>query len=80
MRILVMDSLTPKTIFRLAIVAAILLAPLMTYSSAFLVYSQMDKVNAKHSDAVQTKTATKVNLSRADSLQIAAAIEIAERG
>ena len=72
-----MSSLTSKTISRLAICAALLLAPLMTYSAAYLVYGQMDKVDAKHSEAAQTKEAIKISLSRADSEQIAQAIAAA---
>ena len=72
-----LDKLRPKTISRIAVCAAILLAPLMTYGSAYLVYSQMDKVSTKQSEAVQVKAPTKVSLSRADSAQIAANIALA---
>jgi len=73
-------NLTPKTISRIAVCVALVLAPFMTYGAAFLVYGQMDKVNTHHNEAVQPKTATKVKLSRADSEQIAAAIAIAHSG
>ena len=66
-------TLTPKAIGRIAICVALFLAPVMTYSAAYLVYGQIDKVNAKYGQATQTKTATKVGLSRSDSAQIAAA-------
>lgn len=72
-----LNNLTPKTISRIAVFSAVLLAPLMTYGSAYLVYSQMDKVNTQHNEAVQPKATTKVSLSRADSAQIAANIAIA---
>ena len=73
-----MSNLNPKTFSRIVVCAAVLLVPLMTYGSALLVYSQMNQVEAKHSQ--QPKAATKVALSRQDSEQIAAAIEIASRG
>ena len=72
-----MSTLSPKAISRIAVVAAVVLTPLMVYSSAFLVNGQMARVNTAHTQAVQPKTATKVGLSRADSEQIAAAIALA---
>jgi hypothetical protein len=80
MSILNPATIKHATISRIAIAAALLLAPLMTYSAAYLVYGQMDQVTSTHSEAIQTKTATKVSLSRADSDLIAAAIAIAHSG
>ncbi len=75
---LTLNNIKPKTISRIAICMAILLAPLMTYGSAYLLYSQIDEVSAKQTEAAKViKAPIKVSLSRADSAQIAANIEIA---
>lgn len=73
-------NLTPRLISRIAICAALVLAPLMVSSAAYLVDSQMSEVKAKHAESVQTKAATKVALSREDSAQIAQAIALANNG
>ena len=72
-----MSNLKHTTISRIAVCAALLMAPLMIYSAAFLVYGQIDQVNTTHSQNLQTKAPTKVSLSRTDSEQIAAAIALA---
>lgn len=75
---LTLNNIKPKTISRIAVFMAILLAPLMTYGSAYLLYSQTDRFQTKQTEAViEMRVPTKVSLSRADSAQIAANIAIA---
>ena len=73
---LIPETLSSKTITRIAIFIALVLTPLMMYSAAVLVNGQMERVGTS-SQAYQAKPAIKVSLSRADSDQIAQAIALA---